>query len=99
LKSTDFGVTWTPLTEDPGHFPPFVHDLVVAPGDPQTLYETGDGANIGATWRSRDGGATWEGPFEFRGDVLAVDPGDSDTVYGGSVPLDPEQSGNLARIP
>lgn len=85
FKSTDFGVTWTPLTEDPGNFPPFVHDLVVAPGDSQRLYETGDGANVGATWRSRDGGATWEGPFEFRGDVLAVDPGDSDTVYGGSV--------------
>jgi photosystem II stability/assembly factor-like uncharacterized protein len=84
FKSTDFGVTWTPLIEDPGNFPPFVHDLVVAPGDPQRLYETGDGANIGATWRSRDGGATWEGPFEFRGDLLAVDPGDSDTVYGGS---------------
>jgi photosystem II stability/assembly factor-like uncharacterized protein len=85
FKSTDFGTTWTPLCEDPGNFPPFVHDLVVAPGDSQRLYETGDGSNIGpATWRSHDGGATWEGPFEFHGDLLAVDPGDSDTVYGGS---------------
>lgn len=84
FKSTDFGITWTLLCEDPENFPPFVHDLVVAPGDSQRLYETGDGANSGATWRSRDGGATWEGPFEFQGDLLAVDPGDPDTVYGGS---------------
>ena len=54
FKSTDFGATWAPLDEDPEHFPPFVHDLVVAPGDPQTLYETGDGANVGATWRSHE---------------------------------------------
>jgi photosystem II stability/assembly factor-like uncharacterized protein len=85
FKSTDFGATWTDLVENPDHFPPFVHDLVVAPGDSQTLYETGDGANVGATWRSRDGGATWQGPFPFPGDVLAVDPADSNTVYGGSV--------------
>jgi photosystem II stability/assembly factor-like uncharacterized protein len=83
FKSTDFGVTWTDIVEDPEGFP-FVHDFVVAPGDPRTLYETGDGANVGATWRSRDGGATWQGPFPFRGDVLAVDPVDSNTVYGGS---------------
>jgi photosystem II stability/assembly factor-like uncharacterized protein len=84
FKSTDFGATWSDLVEDPA-FPPWVHDLVVAPGDPQTLYETGDGADVGATWRSRDGGTTWQGPFPFRGDVLAVDPADSNTVYGGSV--------------
>jgi len=84
-KSTDFGATWTDLVEDPDHFPPFIHDLVVAPGDSQTLYETGDSAEGGATWRSRDGGATWQGPFPFAGDVLAVDPADSNTVYGGSL--------------
>jgi photosystem II stability/assembly factor-like uncharacterized protein len=84
-KSTDYGTTWEALDEDPGNFPPFVHDMVAAPGDPQTIYETGDGANVGATWRSRDGGATWQGPFPFRGDVLAVDPGDSNTVYGGGI--------------
>jgi photosystem II stability/assembly factor-like uncharacterized protein len=84
-KSVDFGATWTDLDEIPGEFPPFVHDIAVAPSDPQTLYETGDGANVGATWRSRDGGATWEGPFPFRGDVLAVDPQDANTIYGGSI--------------
>src|SRR6185369_4044800 len=85
FKSTDFGDTWTNIVEDPANFPPFVHTLVVAPSDPQTLYETGDGANVGATWRSRDGGATWQGPFPFRGDLLAVDPVDPDTVYGGGI--------------
>jgi photosystem II stability/assembly factor-like uncharacterized protein len=84
-KSVDFGATWTELNEVPGQFQPFVHDIVVAPSDPQTLYETGDGANIGAIWRSRDGGATWEGPFPFRGDVLAVDPQDANMVYGGGI--------------
>jgi photosystem II stability/assembly factor-like uncharacterized protein len=85
FKSTDFGDTWTDIVEDPANFPPFVHTLVVAPSDPQILYETGDGANVGATWRSRDGGATWQGPFPFRGDVLTVDPLDPDTVYGGGI--------------
>ena len=84
FKSTDFGVTWTDLVEDPAVYPPWVHDLVVAPGDPQTLYETGDGSDGGETWRSRDGGTTWQGPFPFHGDVLAVDPADARTVYGGS---------------
>jgi photosystem II stability/assembly factor-like uncharacterized protein len=83
-KSTDFGTTWTDLDEDPGHHPPFVHDLVIAPSDPQTLYETGNGAGVGGTWRSRDGGATWDGPFPFAGDALAVDPVDPFTVYGGN---------------
>jgi photosystem II stability/assembly factor-like uncharacterized protein len=84
FKSTDFGVTWANLVEDPASSP-FVHAFVVAPGDPRILYETGDGANLGATWRSRDGGATWQGPFPFRGEALAVDPLDADTVYGGSI--------------
>jgi photosystem II stability/assembly factor-like uncharacterized protein len=83
-KSTDFGTTWTALDEIPGHHPPFVRDLALAPSDPQMLYETGRGTGVGATWRSRNGGATWDGPFPFLGDVLAVDPVDPFTVYGGN---------------
>jgi photosystem II stability/assembly factor-like uncharacterized protein len=55
---------------------------VVAPSDSRTLYES---ATYGSTWRSRDGGATWEGPFEFGAEFLAVDSVDANTVYGGSV--------------
>ncbi|HXU31516.1 MAG TPA: hypothetical protein VN851_13130, partial [Thermoanaerobaculia bacterium] len=32
-----------------------------------------------------DGGATWEGPFPFEFDRLAVDPFDPELVYGGSI--------------
>jgi photosystem II stability/assembly factor-like uncharacterized protein len=82
-KSTDFGTTWTALDEIPGHHPPFVRDLALAPSDPQTLYETGESTS-GGTWRSRNGGATWDGPFPFDGNVIAVDPVDPFTVYSGN---------------
>ncbi|HEX4963787.1 MAG TPA: hypothetical protein VF173_23375 [Thermoanaerobaculia bacterium] len=81
-KSTDFGSTWIDLAEGPeSDYYPLMRDLVVAPSDSRTLYETEDSG----TWRSRDGGATWEGPFStFAGNVLAVDPVDARTLYGGN---------------
>ena len=78
-KTTDGGDTWQELQEIPGDFQPHVNAFALAPGDPQTLYESG-----GPLYRSRDGGATWEGPFPFAFDRLAVDAVDPDLVYGGS---------------
>jgi photosystem II stability/assembly factor-like uncharacterized protein len=83
-KSIDFGATWADLDETPGHRPPTIGTLVLAPSDPQTLYETGNG-DIAATWRSRNGGVTWDGPVNFVADALAVDPADPFTVYGGAL--------------
>jgi photosystem II stability/assembly factor-like uncharacterized protein len=84
FKSTDSGADWTELVEDP-EVPPFIHGFAVAPSDSRILYESGFSARGGPTWRSRDGGATWQGPFPFGGDLLAVDPVDPDTVYTGSL--------------
>ena len=86
LKTTDGGETWQPLGEVPGGQRPAVHVLAVAPSDPQTLYQSGLGSlpNSPNTYRSRDGGATWQGPFPFAGDRLAVDGADPNVVYGGT---------------
>ncbi len=80
LRSDDGGLTWIELSEGP----PQVNALAVAPSDPHLLYETGWNVSGFATWRSRDGGATWEGPFRFAGDRLLVDPRNPDVVYGRS---------------
>jgi photosystem II stability/assembly factor-like uncharacterized protein len=80
-KSTDFGTTWVALDETPGHAPPSVFAMTLAPSDPRMLYETGNAT----TWRSHNGGATWDGPFPFVADALAVDPVDPFTVYGGAL--------------
>ncbi len=84
-KTTDGGETWQELREVLGDFQPHITELAVAPGDPQVIYESGSSASGAALFRSRDGGATWAGPFPCEFDRLAVDPVDSTLVYGGSV--------------
>lgn len=79
-KTTDGGDHWQQLQEIPGEFQPHINAFAVAPSEPRTLYESG-----GPLYRSRDGGATWEGPFPFEFDRLAVDPTDPELVYGGSI--------------
>ncbi|HEX5760405.1 MAG TPA: hypothetical protein VF121_14545 [Thermoanaerobaculia bacterium] len=86
LKSEDAGATWARLQEVPGEFQPSINALAVAPGDPLRVYETGDGAIPGLlTYRSRDGGATWERLLRFGGHRLLVDPRDPDIVYGANL--------------
>ncbi len=80
-KTTDGGDHWQQLQEIPGEFQPHINAFAVAPSDPQTLYESG---GPGALYRSHDGGISWEGPFPFEFDQLAVDPVDPDRVYGGN---------------
>ncbi|HEX3526647.1 MAG TPA: hypothetical protein VH988_06240 [Thermoanaerobaculia bacterium] len=98
-KSVDFGTTWVDLDESPGHPPPFISGLAVAPSDPQTLVEAG-GIAGGMTWRSRNGGATWDGPFASSVEVLTIDPVDPFTVYGGSaVGLFVSRDGGVNWVP
>lgn len=85
-RTTDGGETWQELPAVPGGPLPAVNVLAVAPSDPQVVYQSGlsvppDNPN---TYRSRDGGATWQGPFPFSGDRLVVDPLDPSLVYGGN---------------
>jgi photosystem II stability/assembly factor-like uncharacterized protein len=80
LKSLDGGLTWGQL---PDALPSNIA-FALAPSQPRTLYESGFPAED-QTWRSRDGGATWEGPFPFSAARLLVDPRDPCTVYGGGI--------------
>jgi photosystem II stability/assembly factor-like uncharacterized protein len=80
LRSLDGGLTWRDVPEKL-----FANSaFALAPSQPRTLYESG-GGYPGETWRSADGGATWEGPFAFHADRLLVDPRDPRTLYGGSL--------------
>ena len=85
LKSSDGGLTWGELLDPLQHgFHPFINAFALAPSEPTTLYETGSAAITGdATWRSRNGGATWEGPFNFGARTLLVDPRDPRTLFAG----------------
>jgi len=87
-KSTDGGVTWTPVrggfpTEDVGKI-----GLAVAPSDPNRVYAIVD-ARAGGLYRSDDAGATWrlvdkDPRLWQRGwyfGHVAVDPKNADLVY------------------
>jgi photosystem II stability/assembly factor-like uncharacterized protein len=86
-RSTDNGVTWTPISPDltggPGQDTyPFgtITTVAAAPSDPRTIYT---GTDDGRLWRTTDLGATWT--LLRDGDQwvtrVAVDPRRSSTVY------------------
>jgi photosystem II stability/assembly factor-like uncharacterized protein len=86
-RSTDNGVTWTPISPDltggPGQDTyPFgtITTVAAAPSDPRTLYV---GTDDGRLWRTGDLGATWT--LLRDGDQwvtrVAVDPRRSSVVY------------------
>jgi photosystem II stability/assembly factor-like uncharacterized protein len=92
-KSTNGGVTWTNTTAADISTTASYTDLVMDPGDPQTLYTavgtpTGDPAN--GVWRTRDGGGSWrlvDAGFTWTGTeagriALAISPsGSPRTLY------------------
>jgi photosystem II stability/assembly factor-like uncharacterized protein len=86
-RSTDNGVTWTPISPDltggPGQDTyPFgtITTVAAAPSDPRTVYV---GTDDGRLWRTADLGATWT--LLRQGDQwvtrIAVDPRRSSVVY------------------
>ncbi len=90
-KSTDAGVTWTPIV---GHgFPshPGRIGITISPAVSNRIYAMVDhsDAKLGGAYRSDDGGATWthtdnEGRIWGRGwyfSEVAADPKNSDVVY------------------
>ena len=102
--TADGGVTWTPrnkgvradyLPEDQ-RYPEFgqcVHSLVMAPGQPDWLYQQ----NHCGMYRSRDGGQSWQSieaglPSTF-GFPAAVHPRDPNTLY--LVPLNGDIKGRF----
>jgi hypothetical protein len=88
LKSSDGGATWTDsISPKIGCFEVF---LVLAPSDPDMLYLTNaDGGSWTPLLRSPDGAATWGYLRYPMLNVLAVDPLDSFTVYGGTFNFKP----------
>ncbi|MFN8587293.1 MAG: FlgD immunoglobulin-like domain containing protein [Candidatus Eisenbacteria bacterium] len=92
-KSTDSGVSWTPVTDRT----PIVSvgALALDPTDPNVLW-CGTGESNGSVdsydgvgvWRSRDGGATWQNrglTTTGRISSVAVDPLDPRIVYAGAM--------------
>lgn len=88
-KTVDGGTTWKSLDL------PFsigdYHNLVLDPSDPDTLYASGSDFSAGAIrlWRTTNGGASWTDLLPAVKKVssrlipryLAVDPGNSQTLY------------------
>ena len=85
FRSFDGAASWQAL-----HFPcGDVLEIVIAPSRPRTLYivalQSGRPSTMNLA-KSVDRGQTWTcTPLEFaEGAALAVDPGDSDTLYAGA---------------
>jgi photosystem II stability/assembly factor-like uncharacterized protein len=81
FKSVDGGATWVEL--DPGFRHPTIAaaDLVIAPSAHDTIYAAG-----GDWWRSKDGGATWNGPLQSPPFIQAavVHPTNPDVVVAAA---------------
>lgn len=82
LKSIDGGCTWAQSST--GITTQSVHDIVVDPAAPATLYAATWG---GGVFKSTDGGATWSATgsgVNSLVDDLAFAPGASTTIYAGT---------------
>ncbi len=87
--TADGGAHWTPVS-DFFNRQQVVHDLLLVPGSPVTLYVATQNAGV---FRSADGGKTWTAIardlFSFNALALAVDPHDAGQLYavlaGGGV--------------
>jgi len=94
FNSVDAGASWTRSSAPIGGIEQ-IFSLAPAPSDSATIYVADYDGATGDTFapfvRSTDGGATWVSPtFTFGPvlQVLAVDPLDSRTVFGGAFPYD-----------
>lgn len=80
FRSSDGGATWTDSIT-PGH----LHQLTVAPSDPDRIYGVNYSMDDVKFYRSDDGGATWYMPGSLPGQgisYITVSPIDSDIVLG-----------------
>ncbi len=97
-KSTDDGLTWTPLSAFPGAGAGVVR-LGISATAPTVLYASAESVGsqqLLGMWRSTDGGATWTSLAASGASCatqcwydmyLAVDPSDPATVYFGGLDL------------
>jgi photosystem II stability/assembly factor-like uncharacterized protein len=86
FRSDDAGATWSPSSARIGGIEQIL-SLAHAPSDPATFYVANFDGLTGDTWapfvKTTDRGATWAYKSATL-QVLAVDPLDSRTVYGGA---------------
>ena len=86
FKSTDGGATWKDI--NPGlNGCDRINALVMSPADPRTIYVANfDG--LGDSWtpliKTLNGGESWIPLFNPPFAVLAIDPHNTDTLYGGT---------------
>lgn len=104
-KSTDGGVTWSPLDSGPA-----TSELVIDPVTPTTLYAVNEGLQCGdgilppSFRKSTDGGMSWKlvrnGGSVFGGSSLVYDPKNPSTLYliGGNL-FESTDGGTSWRIP
>ena len=99
FRSADGGATWTEITAGLPH--KFVHELAIAPSDPQTVYCTvraphGEQPWDGGVYKSTDGGLTWapklEGLRKIVGDKTKPRPMTSDYKEIVVDPTDPDRA-------
>ena len=79
FKTTDGGTAWTMLEQivSPSEH---IHDILLSPDDPQTLY-----ALAGWLYKSTNGGESWRIPDqEYRFSCVAMDPANSSALIGGT---------------
>lgn len=77
FKSTDAGISWTLVIDNSEEESGF--DVEFKPGDPNTLYASGNGF-----FKSTDGGDTWNqitSVFDIGPKMIAVSPANANVVY------------------
>jgi hypothetical protein len=93
FKSTDAGASWTDRISPNINGCDNIKSLVLAPGDPNTLYLSNFDDVMGDTWspivKSTNGMVSWTYLGHPIVNVLAVDPIDSNTVYAGTFGFKP----------
>ncbi|WP_043583177.1 sialidase family protein [Geminisphaera colitermitum] len=86
--STDNGHTWQQLWHRPGVV--FPNWITVDPHNPRTLYLSAlsrtpaPDATDGGTWRSTDGGQSWEPVFPYPTYAVSIDPRNPGHIYASS---------------
>ncbi len=82
LRSTDFGLTWEPMSLLTSSGQVLIQAMAIAPKDPNIIYYV----TPGTFYRTSDGGQTWQTqkfPSRREPRALLIDPDDASVLYVG----------------